>query len=172
MLEPPQIRNCVSRRSLLRWGLGLCLAPAITTSSSAGDGYDILRVAGDVASAPVVFSDADLMLLPQIAWKTSTIWTKQVNEFSGPSLDAVLRNVRAGGGDLELRALNDYSVKMPRELVERGAPIIANRINGAPFPVRRRGPLWVVFPYDSDVRFQSELFYSLSIWQLSEISVL
>ncbi len=160
------------RRRFLRWGLGLAMAPVAAAGVSTAEASTILRVSGDVADAPVTFSDAELMALPQISWKTSTIWTKEVTEFSGPSLETLLLHVGAGDGDAELRALNDYSVTMPRELVKSGAPMVATRINGAPFPVRRRGPLWVVFPYDADVRFQTEIIYALSIWQLSEITVL
>jgi len=172
LLHAPRNPGSFPRRTVLRWGLGLAMAPAAAARASTAGAPPILRVSGDVADAPVTFSDAELMALPQISWKTSTIWTREVTEFSGPSLESLLHHVGAGDGDAELRALNDYSVTMPRELVKSGAPMLANRINGAPFPVRRRGPLWVVFPYDADVRFQTEMIYALSIWQLSEITVL
>lgn len=35
--------------------------------------------------------------------------------------------------------------------------------------VRDKGPLWVIYPYDSDPALQSEVTYARSIWQLVRI---
>jgi hypothetical protein len=67
--------------------------------------------------------------------------------------------------------VNDYKVEMPRDVVTQDVPIIANRLNGKPFNIREKGPLWVVFPYASDARYQTEEIYSYSIWQLTQIQV-
>ena len=93
-------------------------------------------------------------------------------EFSGPSLKSVLASSGAGQGNIVMTAVNDYSVEMPQDIVSDELPIIANRMNGEPFSVRDKGPLWVVFPYDSDTELQQELIYSYSIWQLNRIEVL
>jgi hypothetical protein len=52
-----------------------------------------------------------------------------------------------------------------------GGPIVAFARNGAPMPLRDKGPLWIVYPYDSNPDYQSELIYSRSIWQLDRIEV-
>ena len=52
-----------------------------------------------------------------------------------------------------------------------GGPIIAYYTNGEEMSRRDKGPLWVVYPYDSDIAYQTELVYSRSIWQLDRISV-
>jgi len=31
--------------------------------------------------------------------------------------------------------------------------------------------LWIVYPYDSDNRFQSEIYFSRSIWQLARLTL-
>jgi hypothetical protein len=36
--------------------------------------------------------------------------------------------------------------------------------------VRDKGPLWVIYPYDSD-DYRSEVIYSRSIWQLDRLEV-
>ncbi|WP_252928140.1 hypothetical protein [Paracoccus sp. 08] len=33
--------------------------------------------------------------------------------------------------------------------------------------VRDKGPLWIVYPYDADRQYQTEVIYSRSIWQLN-----
>lgn len=132
----------------------------------------ILSLTGDLASGARSFSDQDLLDLPQVSFETSTLWTEGVLEFSGPSLKSVLEASGAGQGNIVMTAVNDYSVEMPQDIVSDELPIIANRINGEPFSVRDKGPLWVVFPYDSDTELQQELIYSYSIWQLNRIEVL
>ena len=137
----------------------------------AGDTRLIVDAHGD-PSKTRAFADADLMALPQIEFSTSTIWTNSKVSYSGPSLAAVLEVSGAPDGALRMTAVNDYKVDMPRAQVEPNAPIIANRINGAPFSIREKGPLWLMFPFDSDERFQTEEVYSFSIWQLTGIQVI
>ncbi len=147
------------------------LACGAATTASAEE--TVLILSGDIdGDASVSFSDADLASLPTISFETGTIWSEGTDVFSGPSLGSVLEAVGAGSGELRLVAANDYKVSLPRDVIEDQYPIIANRINGDPFGTRDKGPLWVVFPYDSDPRFQSELVYAYSIWQLTEIEIL
>lgn len=131
----------------------------------------LLTLSGNVDGGQRSFSDADLLALPQVSFTTRTNWTEGELTFSGPSLAAVLEAAGAGEGDLTLAAINDYVVSMPRAVVEAGAPIVANRIDGAPFSRRDKGPLWIVFPYDSDERFRSETVFAYSVWQLAGITV-
>lgn len=131
----------------------------------------LLTVSGAVEGGMQTYDDAALLALPQIEFETETIWTEGVQRFSGPSLADVLEAAGAGPGDLTLRAINDYTVAMPRAVVEAGAPIVANRIGGEPFSRRDKGPLWIVFPYDADPRFRSESVYAYSVWQLTDITV-
>ena len=49
--------------------------------------------------------------------------------------------------------------------------LLAFERNGKPMSVREKGPLWIVYPYDSDAKFQSEVYYSRSIWQLDRLAV-
>jgi hypothetical protein len=49
--------------------------------------------------------------------------------------------------------------------------MIAYLRNGNPMPLRDKGPLWIVYPFDSSSDFQSETIYSRSIWQLNRIAV-
>jgi hypothetical protein len=143
----------------------------IGRSVGAAAGQDILSVRGPNAGTETLFSDEQLSALPQISFTTSTLWTEGDIEFSGPALHSVLNaaNLSSGTEAIRLTALNDYSVTMERSLIEPMTPIVANRMNGSPFSVRDKGPLWVMFPFDQDIRFRSESYFALSIWQLSRI---
>ncbi|MDX5414196.1 MAG: oxidoreductase [Rhodobacterales bacterium] len=159
------------RRRFLQFAGSSALIAASASRVRADETRLVVDTAGD-GSDLRAFTDADLMALPQISFTTSTIWTNAEAEFSGPSLAAVLAAAGAGDGDLRMTAVNDYKVDMPRGRVEDSAPIVANRIDGAPFGIRDKGPLWLVFPFDSDARFQTEEVYSFSIWQLTQIQIL
>lgn len=132
----------------------------------------ILTVLNAKSGESITFTDADLMALPQLSFETETIWTEGVVSFSGPSLQAVIEHADMVPADVEVYAINDYTVVLPLAKIEDGAPIIANRINGAPFSVREKGPLWVVFPYDDAPRYNTEEYFALSVWQLNRLNVL
>lgn len=159
------------RRRFLQLAGSSALIAASADQVRAEDTRLVVDARGD-GSDLRAFTDADLMALPQVSFTTSTIWTNAEAQFSGPSLAAVLAAAGAGDGDLRMTAINDYKVDMPRDRVEPSAPIVATRINGAPFGIREKGPLWVVFPFDSDERYQTEEVYSFSIWQLTQIQIL
>jgi hypothetical protein len=133
-----------------------------------------LLIRGDIAdpSGAVVLDAAALEKLNVVSFETSTIWTEGQMTFSGPTLASVLSLVGAGGGDLLLQAVNDYEVTFPISRASSDAPIIVTRVNDKPFSIKEKGPLWVVFPYDCGPEFRTELIYAVSVWQLTQITVL
>jgi hypothetical protein len=40
-----------------------------------------------------------------------------------------------------------------------------------PMPIRDKGPLFIVYPFDSDPRLQTEQYYGRAVWQLKELNV-
>lgn len=141
----------------------------------APDGTVLLRIEGTIErtndGSSAVFDRNMLESLPQVSFSTSTIWTEGELVFSGPTLRSVLDAVGADGSSIAAVAVNDYKIDFPMDELAEDAPIIATRINGKEFGVREKGPLWVVYPYDSALEYQSELVYSRSIWQLVRIVV-
>ncbi len=137
---------------------------ALPTLASA---QDILRVTnGDLT---IELTKDDIAKLDQTTFETTTIWTEGKIEFSGPSLLSILALAGITEGVLSLTAVNDYIIEISVADITDEAPIIANLMNGEPFSRREKGPYWVVYPYDSDVKFQNEETYAQSIWQLLSI---
>lgn len=135
-------------------------------------GETVLTVTG--ASNPdkqLAFTMEELEALPQVTFDTTTVWTDGVQHFSGPALKTVLDQAGFEGETIKARALNDYVIDIPVSSLKDTAPIIATRIQGAPFPRREKGPLWIVYPFDSAPEFQTEMVYGRSIWQLNRIEV-
>ena len=76
-----------------------------------------------------------------------------------------------GGDALKATAINDYAVEIPREDWIETGPIVAFLNNGEQMSIRDKGPLWVIYPYDSNPAYQTEVIYSRSIWQLDRLVV-
>ena len=121
--------------------------------------------------ARITLTDEDLLALPQVTIETSTPWDKEAITFSGPTLKALLTQNNIFEGELNLYASNRYQIQIPWEYIEDTSPIIANRMNGSPFSRRERGPLWLIFPFDSDDRYRGYEVSAMSIWQLISIEI-
>lgn len=162
---------------LRRLALGIAfifatLAPAAMAEVATPTGEVILTVDGAIEGGqPVDLDLAGLMAMPSETFKTTTIWTEGELTFTGVPLAALLKEIGATGTVVVAEALNGYAVEIPVADLTETAPILAYHIDGQPFSRRDKGPLWVVFPYDSDDRYKSETVYAYSIWQLRKISV-
>jgi hypothetical protein len=115
------------------------------------------------------FDRAALEAMPRESFSTTTIWTKGKHEFTGVPLKLLLAAAGITSGTVRAVAMNDYAVTIPVDTLGAKAPIVADRIDGEPFGPRKKGPLWIVYPYDSNVTFQSEAAYGRSIWQLTRV---
>ncbi len=107
----------------------------------------------------------------QVAFSTTTIWTDGEVRFSGVPVSVILDETEAEGRTLRLTALNDYVVEMPVAELEADAPIVATRMDGETMPIRGKGPFWVIYPFDENPAYNSEVNYSRSVWQLVQIAM-
>lgn len=117
------------------------------------------------------FDMAMLAALPQTSFSAHAPWYAQPHRFTGPLLRELLAAAGAQGSRLQLRALNDYRVELPRDDAERHGPIVARLLDGAPLTVRDKGPLLLIYPFDDDPDLRSPLYFSRSAWQLRTITV-
>jgi len=162
--------------------LALLLAPWLMTQVGAApdalpvpDGDVVLTVTGDiaVANSPGA-AQFDLGMLESLGpetIQTTTIWTDGVQVFTGVPLYRLLDRLGVTDGVLEARAINDYTAEIPLSDAVPGGPLIAWQRNADLMTVRDRGPLWIIYPYDSSGAFRTETHYSRSIWQLERINV-
>ncbi len=49
--------------------------------------------------------------------------------------------------------------------------ILALKLNGEYMHIRDKGPLFIVYPYDSSPELQNQVYYSRSAWQVSKLSL-
>lgn len=154
---------------------------AMTATQVAADdlpapkGEVLLTVSGAIArtngDGVARFDLEMLQALEPRSFTTETIWTEGAQEFTGVGLDVLLTYLGSTGSMLVTTAVNDYSVEIPVSDATGEGPIVAYMRNGAPMPLRQKGPLWVVYPYDDKAEYRSELIYARSIWQMNRIEV-
>lgn len=135
-------------------------------------GDAILTITGATASGdePIMFDLEGFAALPQTSFETSTIWTDENHTYSGVLLSDLVEIVGATGDTIVATAINDYAVEIPLTDAVADGPIIASQVDGENMSVRDKGPLWLIYPFDSSVDYQSEVFYARSIWQLNKIA--
>ncbi|MDF1669369.1 MAG: molybdopterin-dependent oxidoreductase [Roseovarius sp.] len=149
--------------------IGLLSTPAVAAAHE----HPMLRICIDVTCTFAHSLDLDdLEEMEQASFATSTIWTEGTIEFQGVPLRALLDHADFTSGTLELIAANDYHVEIPVDEARDSPALIAYRMNGKLMSTRDKGPLWLVYPFDSDAKFQSEIYYSKSIWQIDHIKLL
>lgn len=150
--------------------------PALSEDLANPGDVVVLTVSGNIevtnAGGTAVFDIAMLETIGTTTFKTTTIWTEGVQTFDGVELHRLMKALDIEAGTLKAFAVNDYAIEIPVSDAIEGGPIVAFRRNGAEMSLRDKGPLWIVYPYDSTPEYQSELIYSRSIWQLDRIEVL
>ncbi len=119
----------------------------------------------------VQFSRADLEALPSTEFVTTTIWTEGPQKFEGVRMTDLLDHLDVHSGTLQLIAANDYAITIPIDTFRPDGALLAYERNDSIMSLRTKGPLWLVYPYDSSADFRSEVIYSNSIWQLDRLAI-
>ncbi|MDH4449462.1 MAG: molybdopterin-dependent oxidoreductase [Rhodoferax sp.] len=109
--------------------------------------------------------------MPQRTFTTQTPWDKKPTQFQGPLLRDVLAAAKADGQVLKAAALNDYQTSIPANDARKFDVILAYKMNGELIPVRTKGPLFIVYPFDSKAELRSATYYERSAWQLKSLTV-
>lgn len=163
-------RGFLTLASVLALGVALpaaALQPAI--------GKVILSVSGKVAdknsTKAAEFDLAMLQKLPQQSFTTMTPWDKLPIKFTGPLLRDVLAAAKASGQTMVAVALNDYQTRIPMEDAQKFDVIVAYQMNGEAIPVKTKGPLFIVYPFDSKPELRSVTYYERSAWQLKSLAI-
>lgn len=167
VLEPVMIPT-LHRRALLQGAVAFAALAARPAFAEA----PILTVSGAVADgASRSFTLADLEAQPRIAFTTKTPWHAGPTAFEGIGIDRFLDLVGAKGTKLRLIALNDYMAEIEIADIKGLGGILAYREDGNVMPISDKGPLFVVFPFDSDERLQQQSVYARCVWQLTTIEI-
>lgn len=117
---------------------------------------------------------AQLLALPQHEVRSHTAWTDGVQQFKGPLMRDVLALLDPPPGAhsrARLIALNDYEVSVATADYQQWPVILAYEHNGAVLTRRDKGPLWVVYPRDTDAQLQDSRVDHRWAWMLRRIVI-
>jgi hypothetical protein len=166
-------RNIVSLLFLLAGAMGATAVGA--QSLSAPTEKPILTVSGKITTTnkdnTAQFDRAMLEAIGMETIETTTPWYTGAVKFEGISLDKLMKHIGASGERAVFVALNDYSSEIPIEDFAKYNVILALKRNGEYMPVRDKGPLFVIYPFDSKPELKNQTFYGRSVWQVAKIVV-
>lgn len=158
--------------SLVRTSLGIIFTAVLLSPANADDVVatktDIILTVSSGMDV-LTLDRSDLSKLTVTSFDTSTIWTDGIHTFTGLSVKTLIDLIGVTNGMLRATAINNYAIEIPVSDAVTEGPIIAYLMDGKEMSVRDKGPLWVVYPYDSNPDYRSEVVYSRSIWQLDRI---
>lgn len=163
------------RRRLLGLAALHLLTPLSARALVAPAGPVVLTVSGRLRETnqrnAAVFDMAMLERLPQISFSTRTPWYSQARKFTGPLLRDVLAAVGSRGTLVRAVALNDYSVDIPVEDSQLYDLMLARLLDDKPMPVREKGPLFIIYPFDQHQALRNALYYSRCAWQVKALEL-
>lgn len=130
------------------------------------------RVRSPNAGSKAEFDMAMLEQLPQYSFVTWTPWYVQPRKFGGPLLRDVLAAAGCEGTTLRATAINDYQVELPFDDARLHQVLVARLLDDKPMSVRDKGPLFLIYPFDSDPALRNAVYYSRAAWQLQRLKVI
>lgn len=138
-------------------------------------GRPVLRVGGRIAiqneGNEAVFDRAMLEALGMTSFTTATPWYDGPQTFEGVLMTRLLERIGAQGEMVTAIALNDYSTDIPISDFARFGVLLALKREGVYMPVRDKGPLFIVYPYDTSPELKSPRYYGRSAWQVARMVV-
>ncbi|WP_333850191.1 molybdopterin-dependent oxidoreductase [Leclercia sp.] len=158
----------------------MLLSFVVATQAWAGElpkpaGKVLLTLSGNIQNTnengKAVFDVASLEKLGLVSFETTSPWYNGRTTFTGVPLRKLMDYVGAKGSIVKITALNDYTTVIPLNDFRKYNVILALKINGEYMRIRDKGPLFIVYPYDSMPELNNQIFYSRSAWQVSKMSI-
>lgn len=139
------------------------------------EGPVVLTVTGRIsrtnAEGRALFDRDMLAALGTRRLTTTTPWTIDLQQFDVVSLEDLLQAVGASGNLVFASAINDYNSEIPVSDATADGAMIAFRHNGRDMHLREKGPLWLIYPYDTNSAYLSDVYMTRSIWQLEQLEI-
>lgn len=138
-------------------------------------GKPILTVSGRIGAfnkADTAEFDRDMLeALGTHTVVTTTPWHSGPVRFEGVRMDRLMQAVEATGDSVTAVALNDYTTEIPISDFRAYGTTLALKRDGAYMPVRDKGPLFIIYPYDSNPELKRQVYFNRSAWQVARLIV-
>lgn len=169
MLEP------ISRRFFGVLAAAFAIRSTHALALEPPQGRPLLTISGRIG----ITNDGDLIRLDRNSLEalgtssltTKTPWYDGEQHFEGVAMRTLMQAVAASGDRITAIALNDYTTEIPMSDTQEFDVLLALKRDGAYMPVRDKGPLFIVYPFDSEKRLQSQTYYGRSAWQVSRLII-
>lgn len=167
----------LSRRGFLAESLAAAaLAPGFAPRAAKADTVPpptgpILEITGKITHSPQSFDLTALKAFGDVSFKTSTPWDSGKSTFEGVPMDALMQKVGCTGEHVRAYGLDDYFVELPVSDFHQYGVLLAYKRNGSYLNVVDRGPLWIVYPFDSKLILDNNVYYGRSVWQLQRLDI-
>ncbi len=161
----------LDRRRLIA-GFAAILVGSGSASAQTAPAAPIVVVDGKTATgAPMAFTLADLEAMGATKVVTHTPWHEGAPAFEGVLARTLMKKVGATGDRVAIAALDNYSVTVPIADFDDHGVVFAYALNGTPMSVEEQGPLFLIYPFDTEPALANETYYSRSIWQIARITI-
>jgi hypothetical protein len=171
-------RRSIGQLAIAASAIALNWAPlrqAGAASLSQPSARPILTIGGKIAvfnkDKTAQFDRSMIEALGTSGFETMTPWYPDSVRFDGIRMDRLLETVGAYGDRIVAYSLNDYSTELPVSDCKKYNVLLAIKKDGEYMSVRDKGPLFIVYPFDSVPELKHQRFYARSAWQLARLVV-
>ncbi|MGL4494704.1 MAG: molybdopterin-dependent oxidoreductase [Beijerinckiaceae bacterium] len=155
-------------RPTVHWLCGLFLFLAGVLGPASGHGAETqptLLTIDRRDGTRIEFTLSELESLPANSYATRTPWHDGLVKFEGVALKALFDKAGLNSGEIIVEALNGYRTIFPVNDAQQFPVILAYKKDGQYMSLRDKGPLFIIYPYDSSAALQNERYYARSAWQ-------
>jgi hypothetical protein len=157
------------------WGMIAAVAVGAASPLTSPSEKPILIISGKIEATnkgdTAQFDRTMLEALGTVSIETTTPWYQGPQRFEGVSLAKLMSYIGAKGEHVVAIALNDYVTEIPISDFAEYGPILAMKRNGEYMPVRDKGPLFIMYPFDSKLELKKQIYYSRCAWQVARLVV-
>ncbi len=154
---------------------GVLVHPASAADLPSPTSPVVLTVFGEIAHTNMDDeAHFDLPMLQAIGAekiRTDTPWDEGVVTYEGVTLSALMAALGANPEIIVVQALDGYEAEIPAEDFSRFGVILAWSRDGELMPVRGKGPLRIMYPFDSDGILGTEKYSARAVWQVDRVIV-
>lgn len=135
----------------------------------------VLTISGNILEMNVGDSaQFDLKMLEALGLidvETSTPWYRGKMIFQGVPLQSLMDKIGAKGERIVIYSLKYETTEMPMSDVGRYHPIIALKRNGIYMPIRDKGPICILYPFDGNNDLNNSTYYERSVWSVEKMII-
>jgi hypothetical protein len=117
------------------------------------------------------FDMAMLERMPQHSILTETPWYGAGAPIQRPAAARRAEDRRAPGSLPAPRGPERLPVEMPFDDAQRYDVVLARQLDGKAMSVREKGPLFVMYPFDSQPQLRNAVYFGRCVWQLRSIEL-